>query len=208
MSDEIINTLRALANRWALKARDLARDAKAETADAETASYNRGLADGYYRAAMEMAEVLKTQPTAPSRPAPPPMASPQKPDPNAGGRWSASSSVRPDAPPPPKPPTAANATSTASGSIATGGSANAAAQYKALEIGEVLRILQYAGTAPRDVQIRSDWSYHAIFSRWENLTPSERLDRIKKADFRIVVLESGISKDSRDPFIDFAFIES
>jgi hypothetical protein len=56
--NELLNELRALANRWAMKARDFARDARDST-NAEQGQYYRGYADGYYKAATELAALLK-----------------------------------------------------------------------------------------------------------------------------------------------------
>lgn len=52
--------LRALANHWTVLARDYARDAKAvEASDSERSHYLRGVAEGYYKAATELAGRLK-----------------------------------------------------------------------------------------------------------------------------------------------------
>lgn len=52
--------LRALANHWAILARDYARDGKmAEAKDPARAQYLRGIAEGYYKAATELANQLK-----------------------------------------------------------------------------------------------------------------------------------------------------
>lgn len=58
--------LRALANRWALMARDHARESKARTdeGDAAKAGYYRGMAEAYYKLAMELADVVKTMPAS------------------------------------------------------------------------------------------------------------------------------------------------
>ena len=58
---DALAALRALANKWALMARDHARDSKTSNtnADAATASYHRGIAETYYKAAMELADVVK-----------------------------------------------------------------------------------------------------------------------------------------------------
>ena len=58
MAAELITELRALANRWAMKARDYARASKEEGATEAQTNYNRGFADGYYRAATELATLL------------------------------------------------------------------------------------------------------------------------------------------------------
>lgn len=52
--------LRALANHWAILARDYARDGKlAEAKDPQRAHYLRGIAEGYYKAATDLAALLK-----------------------------------------------------------------------------------------------------------------------------------------------------
>lgn len=54
------NELRALANRWAILARDYARDGKAaEAKDPARGHYLRGIAEGYYKAATDLAAQLK-----------------------------------------------------------------------------------------------------------------------------------------------------
>ena len=60
MADDLLSALRNLANRWAMKARDFNRDAKTET-DEVKACYHTGYAEGYYRAATELAALLKEQ---------------------------------------------------------------------------------------------------------------------------------------------------
>lgn len=211
MADDLIGVLRSLANKWALKARDYARESKAEGVDAETAAYNRGYAEGFYRAATELAEAIKTQPAPVERPPaerPPVRAHPETPHPaepnrNAGGRWNA------------LPPTgsAPSAGSTGASSGRQGGdqpppaalAAVPPGTYEEIELSEVLIMLQYAGTIPRDLQPLPGNGFRAIFSRWENLTPPERQAKVVKMDFRVVILESGFTKDTRDPYIDFAF---
>jgi hypothetical protein len=51
--------LRALANRLTLKARDHAAEAKRRPAGDAQSEYLRGLAEGYYKAALELADILK-----------------------------------------------------------------------------------------------------------------------------------------------------
>ncbi len=59
-TQDLASGLRALANHWAVLARDYARDGKAvETSDPERSNYLRGVADGYYKAATELAGQLK-----------------------------------------------------------------------------------------------------------------------------------------------------
>jgi hypothetical protein len=170
------NALRQLANRWTLKAREFARDAKSSEKGEANAAYNRGLAEGYYKAAVELAEVLKQQAegiyqTQPAQPVVQP-ASPPQPAP------------RPKPAAAPVPP---------------------AETYLPLSLNEVLLILEYAGTNARDVSANKHNVFTAVFSKWENLMPHERIEKLKKADMRLIVLNSGKTKDSSDPFVEFAF---
>jgi hypothetical protein len=58
-TDDQMSSLRSLANRWALNARDYSREAKSPKVDAEKAAYNRGLSDAFYKAALDLAALLK-----------------------------------------------------------------------------------------------------------------------------------------------------
>jgi hypothetical protein len=204
MADDLIGALRALANKWARRAQESSRDAKAG-GEPESAAYQRGLAEGYYKAATELAEVIRNQPAAA---APKPAASPSapissssdaKPNPNAGGRWgSTRSSSLPQAAPRPAAPAADPEPAAAAASTS-------AEAWAAVDVSEVLNMLQYAGTTPRDVQVRPDNTVLAIFSRWENLTPPQRQEKVQKADFRLVIVEAGFTKDTRDPYLIFGF---
>jgi hypothetical protein len=179
MADKIatstFDALRHLANRWTLKARDFARDAKTDNPADPIAAYHRGLAEGYYKAAVELAEILKEQQTqpAPSTPAPAPKPAPKPAPPKAAA-----------APPPPAPP---------------------AETYLPVPYNEAVQILEYSGTNPRDVTVNKQNVFTAVFSKWENLMPHERIELLKKADMRIVVLSSGKTKDTNDPYVEFAF---
>lgn len=164
-TQDLFNALRDLANKWAMKARDYARDSKTPGMAESTAAHNRGMADGYYKAAVELAEFLKAYTSAPkpaAAPAPAAAHAPTQPSP-------------------------------------------AAPEYLNLPIGEVIDILTFAGTNVRDVTQDREHRYTGIFSRWENLMPHERLDKIKAADSRIVILDSGKVKDTGDHFVVFAF---
>lgn len=55
---ELVQALRTLANRWALLARDYSRETR-ESKDEKQAAYYRGFAEGYYKAATELATLLK-----------------------------------------------------------------------------------------------------------------------------------------------------
>ena len=185
--NELVSELRTMANRWALKARDYVRDAR-ENSDPEQAQYYRGYADGYYKAATELAALLKgdigngdtgTQiPVAP-RPAPPTQTSiPAAPKP-----------VAPKAAPAAAPTPAPAAT----------------VEYVALPVGEVLNMLEYGGVSPRDVTLKSGNIVYAIFSRWQPFTEHERVAKVAGLDMRIVILNFGKLKDTGDPYIEFAF---
>lgn len=166
MADDLLASLRDLANRWALKARGLARESKVES-DPAKAAFSRGYAEGYYSAATELAALLND--SAKRLQASPPQAN------TPTGQQPA---VAPPAP-----------------------------TYAPVAVSEVLTMLSIAGIDPRDVETRSDNSFRAIFSRWQNLMEHERIERIKKSDSRIVVLGSGRTKDTQDPYVEFAFKE-
>lgn len=80
------------------------------------------------------------------------------------------------------------------------------ASYLKLSVGEVANILQYAGSTPRDVILRSDNSFRAMFSKWEETTPQQREDRLKRADSRLIILGSGRTAENNDPYMDLAFV--
>lgn len=172
-----LDILRQLANRWTLKAREYARDSKSDNPADPVAAYNRGLAEGYYKAAVELADVLKQQvigaaPPAAANPAPAP-----RPQPPA-----APAQPAPAAPPPPPAET-----------------------YLPIPLNEVIQMLEYAGTNARDVTMNKQNVFMAVFSKWENLMPHERLDKLKKMDMRLIILDSGKTRDTSDPYVEFAF---
>jgi len=163
MADDLLNALRNLANRWAMKARDFNRDAKTET-DEVKASYHRGYAEGYYRAATELAALMKEQSEKPA----------------------AVVSPAPAAPPP-------------------ADVAAPAPTYAVITVGEVLTLFSYEGIDPRDIEQRKDNTFRAVFSKWQNTMEHERIEKMKRADNRVIILSSGRTKDTNDPFIEFAF---
>ncbi len=181
MAEDILTALRDLANRWTLKARDFARQSKEAGDNAAQAQYNRGYAEGYYKAATELAQLIKEQEAA-QPPTPPPAVVPTKLPPQ-GGRWSVVPATQP------LPPKQQPVTTTI---------------YAFMSVGEALSILTYAGVTARDVTQNKDNSFHAVFSRWENMMPHERLEKIRSADPRIIVLANG-KLESHDHFVDFAF---
>jgi hypothetical protein len=171
------DVLRQLANRWTLKAREFARDSKSDNPADPIAAYNRGLAEGYYKAAVELAETLRQQ------------ASPETLASSLSHPFIASAPETQRQPPAPKPliPSAPAET------------------YLSIPLNEVLMILEYAGTNARDVSVNKQNVFMAVFSKWENLMLHERIDKLKKADMRLVVLNSGKIKDTNDPYVEFAF---
>lgn len=77
--------------------------------------------------------------------------------------------------------------------------------YAEVPINEVLQFLEFAGTTARDVRIHKDNAITAVFSRWQPLSTTERLQRIRDADPTIIILDEGKLQDTGDPYVDFAF---
>lgn len=206
MNDDLVGALRALANKWARRAQDAARESKATAADAEAAAFQRGAAEGYYKAATELAELIKAHPVAPkpvnAAPAAPAENNPAK---QAGGRWGGNAASNAPGAAANLAPTASQEASARTTQAVPAPAATPSAAYMAMPLNEVLALMQYAGTVPRDVMPRADNTFLAIFSRWEDLTPSHRQAQLQKADFRLVILEAGQTKDTRDPYLIFAF---
>jgi len=86
-------------------------------------------------------------------------------------------------------------------------SATPAMTYASVPLGEALRMLDYAGISARDVKQHKDYVFTAVFSRWQPFSETERLDRIKSVDPRVVILNFGKLPDTQDPYVDFAFQE-
>ncbi|MCC6801680.1 MAG: hypothetical protein IT319_02255 [Anaerolineae bacterium] len=192
MADDLISELRALANRWAMRARDYARASKEEGATEAQANYNRGFADGYYKAATELATLLTNPGTA---------AAPQ-PKPASSAPVAGAAQPRPAAPQrPATPPPAAPAPA------APPESPKPQVKYASVSVGEAVSILVFAGCQPRDVTPNKDNSLHATFSSWGSLMLHEQVDRVRSADPRIIILSSG-KMESHDYYIDFAFKET
>jgi ABC-type transporter Mla subunit MlaD len=158
--------LRALANRLTLKARDAAAEAKRKEQGDPQAEYLRGLAEGYYKAALDLAQVLKDQG---------------------------------------KPLQAAASSAEGTGQLAS----DAEPEYDtSLHLNEVMRMLEHIGIVPRDVTPYKDGTYHAVFSKWQNMTDGERVEKIRVMDGRLVLLAQGRTKETNDPFVTFAFRKS
>ena len=182
MAVDLLNALRSLANNWTMKARDYARQSK-EATEGEQASYYRGFAEGYYKAATELAAVIKDAP----KPAPPTVAAPPRPE-TQGLRRSVASTQR-SVPKVPEAPPASDAS---------------AAKYVSVSVGEAISILVFAGCQPRDVTPNADNSLRATFSSWGSMMLHEQVARVQQADPRIIILDSG-KMESHDYFIEFAF---
>ncbi len=191
MADDLMAALRSLANRWVMKARDYARQSKdADEADTN-AAYQRGFAEGYYRAATELAALLK------DAPAPRPSAPPPNTTPTVGGQRRTMSSM-PKAPPPQSAPTQVATPKVPLASQAT------EITYKEISVGEAISILVFAGCQPREVTQNRDNSLHATFSSWGSMMLHEQISHVQSADPRIIVLDSG-KLETHDYYIDFAF---
>lgn len=173
-TDDPLAALRALANRWAMNARDYAREAKSPSIDAEKAAFNRGMAEAFYKAALDMAGILKGVDSLP------------QPTSALDASARSTSVVPAAAPPKPAAPPPHSVT------------------YLPMSVGEAIQLLEFAGVSARDVNVQKDNSVFAVFSRWQPIADPERLAMIKAADTRIVILRSGRDKDTHDPYIEFA----
>ena len=68
-------------------------------------------------------------------------------------------------------------------------------------------MLEYSGTNARDVTVNKYYVFTAVFSKWENMMLHERIEQLRQADMRLVVLDSGKTRDTNDPYVEFAFKE-
>jgi hypothetical protein len=78
-------------------------------------------------------------------------------------------------------------------------------QYARVEANEVIRLLSYVDINPRDLTVHKDYAFTAVFSRWQPVAEMERVEKIRSADPRIIILDKGKLRDTGDPFVDFAF---
>ncbi len=165
-SEELAAALRAMANRWTLKARDHARESKIRSAESDmhTSYYHRGVAETWHRAALELAALLKA-----------------------------------DGEPEPSAPPAAERTA------APTAPAEPQVMFANVSLTEAVNLLEFAGVSARDVNKHADNAFTAIFSRWQPFSEAERLEKIKQADMRVVILNYGKLRDTGDPYVDFAF---
>lgn len=188
MADDLMAALRSLANRWVLKARDFARQSKDADETDTQAAYQRGFAEGYYRAATELAALLKDAP-APRPSAPPPAAPP-----TIGGQRRTMSGIPKTSPPQAASPPAATPKVPPT----------AETTYLPISVGEAISILVFAGCQPRDAVQNKDNSLRATFSSWGSMMLHEQVEHVRTADPRIIVLDSG-KLETHDYYIDFAF---
>ncbi len=189
MADDFMSALRTMANNWVLKARDYARQSKEAGDNEAQASYNRGFAEGYYRAATELAALLKDAPAQKQPPKAPPAAPP-----TMGGQRRGAS------------PMQAAPTQAAVPKVPAAPEGNAV-KYALISVGEAISILVFAGCQPRDVTQNGDNSLRATFSSWGSMMIHEQISRVQNADPRIILLSNG-KLESHDYYIDFAFKET
>jgi len=77
-------------------------------------------------------------------------------------------------------------------------------QYFAVGEEEVSTMLNRVGVFARQIMVHGDGAITAIFARMQPGTQDERIAKIKSADTRIVILDTGKLPDSGEPYIDFA----
>jgi hypothetical protein len=172
---ELVQALRALANRWALLARDYAREGR-DSKDEKQSAYYRGYAEGYYKAATELAAQLKGNIVDA-----PIVSVPQS---AVDVEQIAVENVQ---------------------AVSKHAAPSPISSFEAISVGEIINILEFAGVSPRDVSIMDGNVVYAVFSRWQPFTEHERVAKIAGADLRIVILGFGKVKDSSDPYVEFAF---
>lgn len=81
-----------------------------------------------------------------------------------------------------------------------------APRYLAVSEAEARDVLHRAGLFTRSLTLHADGVFSALFSRLQPITLENRIRQLTAADARIVVLDSGVLRDTGDPYIDFAFI--
>jgi hypothetical protein len=187
MAEDINAALRALANRWAMRARDYARTAKEAGASESQAAYERGYAEAYYRAATELAELLKGQADGQ------PSAQPQASRPVSGAPAAGASAQREGAPAAPAKPAAPPAAP-----------APPAPTYPNVPLRDAYAALEYGGCQPQEITQNKDNSFRATFSSWGKMMLHQQVNCVQASDPRIVIINSG-KMDTHDYFIEFAF---
>ncbi|MBI1257202.1 MAG: hypothetical protein GC204_07000 [Chloroflexi bacterium] len=84
--------------------------------------------------------------------------------------------------------------------------AAAAPEYVPLSESEAAAILQRAGLFARSVTLHPDHVFSVVFSRLQPITQETRLQQLRAADPRLVIVDQGTLRDTGDPYIDFAFV--
>ncbi|MDZ4764607.1 MAG: hypothetical protein SGI73_08645 [Chloroflexota bacterium] len=168
LNEEQVQTLRTLANRWMMLARDYDRDSKNPKIDADKAAYQRGLSEAFRKSALELANVLKAVGVSET------------------GEFNVLAAE--DAP-----------------TLQGGSPVVTAISFVVIDQTEAIRFLNFVGATPRDVVIRKDNSILAVFSKMQPLSDPERVGLIKNGDKRIMIITSGRTTESRDPYVEFGF---
>ncbi len=81
-------------------------------------------------------------------------------------------------------------------------------QYLATSEADAHAVLQRAGLFTRSLTLHPDRVFTAVFSRLQPITLENRLRQLRAADARLVIVNSGTLRDTGDPYIDFAFVDS
>ncbi len=77
-------------------------------------------------------------------------------------------------------------------------------QYLLVDQEEIETMLNRVGVYTRAITLHPDGAITAVFSRVQPTPQEERIARLKSADPRIVILDTGKLGDTGEPFIDFA----
>ncbi len=81
-------------------------------------------------------------------------------------------------------------------------------RYCATAEADAQAVLQRAGLFTRSLTLHPDHVFTAVFSRLQPITLENRLRQLQAADARLVIVDSGSLRDTGDPYIDFAFIDT
>ncbi len=80
--------------------------------------------------------------------------------------------------------------------------------YLATSEADAQAVLQRAGLFARSLTLHPDNVFSAVFSRLQPITLENRVRQLRAADARLVIVDSGTLRDTGDPYIDFAFVDS
>ncbi len=80
--------------------------------------------------------------------------------------------------------------------------------YLATSEADAQAVLQRAGLFARSLTLHPDHVFSAVFSRLQPITLENRLRQLRAADSRLVIVNSGALRDTGDPYIDFAFVDT